>query len=130
MCGESAFQFKGAIYMSLNCPQCGGEQTKKLTLVMEEGGMAEKGARFGAAYVYNVWIPVATVLVAIAFGIVFAMVNGYLGFVIFVGTFFAGYRARKWMKAKTRSKFADLPPQMKQNGFQCNRCEHVFLPAA
>jgi hypothetical protein len=96
---------------------------------MAEGGTLEKGARFAAAYVYNVWIPLATVLGAIAFGIVFAMINGYFGFLTFVGILVAGYFARKWVKAKTRSKFADLPAQMKQNGFQCNRCEHLFLPA-
>ena len=116
--------------MNLNCPKCGGEDTQKLTLVMNKGGIAEKGARFGAAYVYNIWIPVATVFFGIAFGIVFAMSNGYLGLLVFAGILCGGYYARKWVKAKTRSKYADLPAQMKQNGFQCNRCEHVFLPAA
>ena len=115
--------------MNLNCPKCGSDQTRKLSLVMSQGGVMEKGAQFGAAYVYNIWIPLATVLGAIAFGIVFAMVNGYLGFLVFVGTFFCGYQARKWVKAKTKSKFADLAPQMKQEGFECGRCAEVFLPA-
>ncbi len=116
--------------MDLNCPKCSSPDTQKLTLVMNKGGMAEKGARFGAAYVANIWIPVATVFFAIIFGIVFAMVNGYVGFLAFVGVLYAGYAGRKLFKAKTKSKFADLPKQVKENGFQCNRCEHVFLPAA
>jgi len=116
--------------MNLNCPKCSSPDTQKLTLVMNKGGMMEKGARFGAAYVTNIWIPVATVFFAIIFGIVFAMVNGYVGFIVFAGTLYAGYAGRKWLKAKTRSKFADVPAAMKQNGFQCNRCEHLFIPAA
>ena len=115
--------------MNLNCPKCGAEQTQKLSLVMAQGGVAEKGARLGAAYLYNVWIPVATVLGAIAFGIVFAMLSGYLGFLMFVGILVGGFYLRKIVKAKTQSKFTALPAQLKQDGFQCNRCEHVFLPA-
>ena len=115
--------------MDLNCPKCSSQDTQKLTLVMNKGGMAEKGARFGAAYVANIWIPVATVFFAIAFGIVFAMANGYVGFLAFVGILYAGYAGRKLFKAKTKSKFADMSAQMKANGFQCNRCEHVFIPA-
>jgi hypothetical protein len=116
--------------MNLNCPKCGSENTQKLSLVMNKGGMMEKGARFGVVYIYNVWIPLATVLGAIAFGIVFAMLSGYLGFLMFVGILVGGYFARKWVKAKTRSKFADVSPEMKANGFQCNRCENLFIPAA
>jgi hypothetical protein len=115
--------------MDFNCPKCGSENTQKLSLVMNKGGIAEKGAKFGAAYVYNVWIPVASVVGAIAFGIVFAMFNGYLGFLMFVGVLVGGYYARNWVKAKTRSKFADVSANMKANGFQCNRCENMFIPA-
>jgi hypothetical protein len=116
--------------MSLNCPNCSSQDTQKLSLLMNKGGMMEKGARFGAAYVANIWIPVATVFFAIIFGIVFAMFNGYVGFIAFAGILYAGYAGRKFFKAKTKSKFADISPAMKQNGFQCNRCEHVFIPAA
>jgi hypothetical protein len=87
-----------------------------------------KVMRFGAVYVYNVWIPVASVFFGIAFGIVFGLFNGYLGFLAFAGTLTAGFFARKWVKAKTRSKRADLSDNMKQNGFQCKRCEHLFIP--
>jgi hypothetical protein len=121
---------KEELSMNLNCPKCGAENTQKLSLVINKGGVLEKGARFGAAYVYNIWIPLATVLGAIAFGVVFAMFNGYLGFMVLVGILVAGYFARKWLKSKTRSKFADIPVQMKESGFQCNRCEHLFIPAA
>lgn len=116
--------------MNLNCPKCGAEQTRKLSLVMSEGGIREKGAQFGAAYVYNIWIPVATVIGAIVFGIVFAMINGFVGILAFAGVLVAGFYARKTIKAKTRSKFADLSTNMKQDGFQCNRCENIFLPTA
>jgi hypothetical protein len=116
--------------MNLNCPKCGAEQTRKLSMVMSEGGLREKGAQFGAVYLYNIWIPVATVIGAIAFGIVFAMMNGFLGLLAFAGILVAGFYVRKTVKAKTRPKFADLPIHVKQDGFQCNRCEHVFLPTA
>ena len=116
--------------MNFNCPKCGAENTEKLSLVMNKGGLMAKSMRFGVVYVYNVWIPLASVLGAIAFGVVFAMINGYLGFLVFVGTLVAGYFARSWVKAKSRSKFADVPDQMKEYGFQCNRCEHLFIPAA
>jgi ribose/xylose/arabinose/galactoside ABC-type transport system permease subunit len=87
-----------------------------------------KVLRFGAVYVYNVWIPVASVFFGIAFGIVFGLFNGYLGFFAFVGTLTAGFFARKWVKAKTRSRNADLSDNMRQNGFQCKRCGHHFIP--
>jgi hypothetical protein len=43
--------------------------------------------------------------------------------------FYAGYLARNWVKAKSKSKFSDLSAELKQNGFACNRCEATFLPA-
>ena len=46
------------------------------------------------------------------------------------GLLYGGYALRKRLKEKTKSKYADLSPQMKQSGFQCNRCEHQFIPAA
>jgi hypothetical protein len=116
--------------MNLNCPSCGSQETQKLSLVMERGGLVEKGAKLGAAYVYNIWIPVASLFFGVAFGVVFAMWNGYLGLAVFAGILYAGFAARKWMKGKTKSKFSDLPAPMKQNGFQCNRCEHMFIPTA
>jgi hypothetical protein len=97
-------------------------------MVTSASGLFGKVLRFGSVYVYNVWIPVASVFFGIAFGIVFGLFNGYLGFFAFTGTLVAGFFARKWIKAKTRSKFADLSDNMKQNGFQCKRCEHLFIP--
>ena len=114
--------------MNLNCPKCGSQDTQKLSLVMNQGGVAEKGAKLGAAYVTNIWIPVATVFFAIFAGIVFAMINGYVGLAVFAGVLYGGYAGRKWFKAKTKSKFADLSANMKDNGFQCNRCAHMFIP--
>jgi hypothetical protein len=116
--------------MNLNCPKCHADQTRKLTMGMADGGVLQKGARLGAAYLYNIWIPVATVLGAIAFGIVFAMISGYPGSIVFVGIPVAGFYVRKAVKAKTRGRYADLPPDIKQNGFLRDRCEHLFLPAA
>ncbi len=118
--------------MNLNCPNCSSPDTQKLSLVMNKGGLMEKGAKFGVAYAANIWIPLASVIFAIMFGIVFAMFNTILGILAFCGVLYAGYAGyagRKWLKAKTRSKFADVAPAMKQSGFQCNRCEHLFIPA-
>jgi ribose/xylose/arabinose/galactoside ABC-type transport system permease subunit len=113
--------------MDLTCPKCKSEDTQKLTMATEHG-LFGKILRFGAVYVYNIWIPVASVFFGIAFGIVFGLFNEYLGFFAFVGTLAVGYFARKWVKAKTRSKNANLSDNMKQNGFQCKRCEHLFIP--
>jgi ribose/xylose/arabinose/galactoside ABC-type transport system permease subunit len=114
--------------MDLSCPKCKSEDTQKLTMVASATGLFGLILRFGAVYVYNIWIPLASVFFGIAFGIVFGLFSGYLGFLAFVGTLTAGFFARKWVKAKTRSKFADLSDNMKQNGFQCHRCEHLFIP--
>ena len=116
--------------MNFNCPKCSSADTQKLSLVMNKGGLMEKGAKFGVAYAANIWIPVASVFFAIIFGIMFGLFNTYLGILAFCGTLYAGWAGRKWLKAKTRSKFADVPAAMKENGFQCNRCEHLFIPAA
>ena len=114
--------------MNLTCPKCNSGDTQKITMVASASGLLGKILRFGAVYVYNLWIPVASVFFGIAFGIVFAMFNGYLGFFVFAATLTAGFFARKWVKKMTRSKFADLSDNMKQNGFQCQRCEHLFIP--
>ncbi len=114
--------------MEFSCPKCKSQDTQKLTMVMSTSGLFGKILRFGAVYVYNLWIPVASVFFGIAFGIVFGLFNGYLGFFAFASTLVAGFFARKWVKAKTRSKFADLSDNMNQNGFQCKRCEHLFIP--
>jgi hypothetical protein len=114
--------------MDLSCPKCKSEDTQKLTMVASASGLFGKILRFGAVYVYNIWIPLASVFFGIAFGIAFGLFNEYLGFFAFAGTLVAGFFARKWVKAKTRSKFADLSDNMKQNGFQCKRCEHLFIP--
>jgi hypothetical protein len=113
--------------MDLTCPKCKSQDTQKLTMSLDNS-LFGKVMRFGAVYVYNVWIPVASVFFGIAFGIVFGLANGYLGFFAFAGTLTAGFFARKWVKAKTRSKQSDLSDNMKQNGFQCKRCEHLFIP--
>jgi len=114
--------------MDLSCPKCKSEDTQKLTMVTSATGLFGKILRFGAVYVYNLWIPLASVFFGIAFGIAFGLFNVFLGFIAFVGTLTAGFFARKWVKAKTRSQFADLSDNMKQNGFQCQRCEHLFIP--
>ena len=114
--------------MNLACPNCNSEETQKLTAIMDSWGLLGKILRFGIVYVYNLWIPVASVFFGIAFGIVFGLFNAFLGVVAFVGTLVVGWFARKWVKAKAKSKYADLSPQMKDNGFQCKRCEHLFIP--
>jgi len=115
--------------MNLTCPKCSSEDTQKLSLVMSQGGVAEKGAKLGASYGLNILLPLMTVIFSILIGVMFGLFNPLLGLIAFVGVLFGGYTLRKWLKAKVKSKYADLPAQMKQNGFQCNRCEHLFIPA-
>lgn len=115
--------------MNLQCPNCSSEDTQKLSLLMTQAGLFAKIMRFGVIYAYNIWIPLVTFLSGIAFGFLFAMINGFLGLLVFVGILIAGYMARKWVKTKTRSQFADLRAQVQQDGFRCNRCAHTFIPA-
>jgi hypothetical protein len=114
--------------MNLSCPKCGSENTKKLSLVMSQGGVAEKGAQLGASYGFNIMLPAMTVVVGILLGIMFAMIHPLLGLVAFGGVLYGGYVLRNRLKEKTKSKYADLSPQMKQSGFQCDRCENLFIP--
>lgn len=116
--------------MNLKCPKCSSEETQKLSLVMSQGGTMEKGAQLGTSYGLNILLPLMTVIFAILIGIMFAMAQPLLGLLAFAGVLFGGFTLRKRLKAKTKSKYADLPAQMKQNGFQCNRCEHLFIPAS
>jgi len=115
--------------MNLSCPRCNSESTQKLSLVMAQGGMMEKGAKFGAAYMLNIVLPLITVIFAIMFGFVFGMFSSIMGLLAFAGTLFAGFTLRGWLKGKAKSKYADLPSQMKQDGYQCSRCENLFIPA-
>ena len=114
--------------MNLTCPKCSSEDTQKLSLVMSQGGVAEKGAQLGASYGLNIMLPAMTVIFSILIGIMFAMANPILGLIAFGGVLFGGYTLRKRLKIKTKPKYADLSPQMKQSGFQCNRCENLFIP--
>jgi hypothetical protein len=114
--------------MNLSCPKCNSEATQKLSLVMSQGGVAEKGAQLGASYGVNIVVPAMTVVVGLLIGVMFAMANPLLGLAAFAGVLYAGYTLRKKLKAKTKSKYADLSPQMKQSGYQCNRCENLFIP--
>lgn len=115
--------------MDLKCPQCGSEATQKLTLLMNQGGSMEKGAQLGMSYGMNFVLPVMTVLFAILFGLVFGMMNSFVGLLFFGGVLYAGFTLRKKLRNKTRSKYADLSADMKQRGYQCNRCENQFIPA-
>lgn len=115
--------------MNLNCPKCNSEDTQKLSLVMNQGGMSEKSARLGAAYGLNIMLPLMTLVVGALIGVMFALFNGLLGLLAFVGVLFGGYTLRKWLKTKMKSGYSDLSADMKQRGFQCNRCEHLFVPA-
>ena len=115
--------------MNLTCPNCSSEDTQKLSLVMSKGGVTEKGAQLGVAYGTNILIPLMTVFISMLVGFMFALFNPILGLLVFAGCLYGGFSLRKWLKAKTKSKYADVPESMKQNGFQCNRCEHLFIPA-
>ena len=65
--------------MNLTCPKCSSEDTQKLSLVMSQGGVAEKGAQLGASYGLNIMLPAMTVIFSILIGIMFAMANPILG---------------------------------------------------
>jgi hypothetical protein len=116
--------------MNLSCPKCSSDDTQKLSLVMSQGGVQEKGAQLGMSYGLNFMLPAFAVLIAILLGIMFAMANPIVGLIVFGGVLYGGFALRKKLKNKTKSKFADLPDAMKQNGFRCNRCEHLFIPSA
>ena len=115
--------------MNFACPKCGTEDTKKLSLVMSQGGMTEKSAQLGVSYGANIMIPVMTFVVAGLVGLMFVLMWWPLGIAAWAGTMWGGFKLRDYMKAKTKSKYADLAPAMKQDGFLCNRCEHMFIPA-
>ena len=115
--------------MNLACPKCGTEDTKKLSLVMSQGGVSEKGAALGMAYGANIMIPMMTFVVAALVGFMFLMWNPLLGVLAWAATMWGGFKLRAYMKAKTKHKYADVSPQLQQNGFLCSRCEHIFIPA-
>src|SRR5215471_10918207 len=121
--------FLRRMHMNLNCPSCGSTDTQKLTLAMDKGGVMEKGAKFGVFYFANVWVPFVTFLVAVMFAIIFAFAHWLLGLMAFAGVCVGGFLLRKWIKSKGKSRYADVSAPMKQNGFQCNRCAHLFIPA-
>jgi hypothetical protein len=115
--------------MDLKCPKCSSEDTRKLTLLMSQGGTMEKSAQLGVSYFSNIGLPMMTVFIALMLGVLFAFMNPIVGLIVFVGVVYGGFALRKRIKNKTKSKYADLSPAMKQNGFQCNRCENLFIPA-
>lgn len=115
--------------MNLTCPKCGTEETRRLSLVMSED-ITGKGIRFGAAYMYNFVLPFLTIGIGLFFLVILSIFKFALGLFAFAGCLIFGYYVRKWVKGKFRPRFDDLPNNMKQNGFLCSRCAHVFLPAA
>jgi len=115
--------------MNLTCPQCKSEDTQKLSLVMSQGGMAEKSAKMGVSYGLNIMLPMMTFLIAALIGFMFMFIHFIVGVAAFFGVAFAGFKLRSYLKGKSKSKYADLPADMKQSGFQCNRCEYLFIPA-
>jgi|SRR3990172_5147927 len=115
--------------MNLACPKCGTEDTQKLSLAMSQGGVSEKGAQLGMAYGANIMIPVMTFVIAGLVGFMFMLFNVVLGILAWAATMYGGFKVRAYMKAKTKHKYADVSPQMKQDGFLCKRCENIFIPA-
>lgn len=115
--------------MNLNCPKCSSADTQKLTLVMDQGGTMEKGAQLGVSYGANIALPIATVFFAILFGILFAISSPLFGLIVFAGILYGGFLLRKKLKSSTKSRYADLSPDMKQSGFQCKRCDSLFIPS-
>jgi hypothetical protein len=96
---------------------------------MAQGGTAEKSAQLGVSYGANVMIPVMTFVIAGLVGLMFMFAHWLLGILAWAATMWGGFKLRGVLKNKTKSKYADLSPAMKAEGFQCNRCEHQFIPA-
>ncbi|HWG58059.1 MAG TPA: hypothetical protein VN661_03340 [Candidatus Acidoferrales bacterium] len=100
-----------------------------MSLLMKQGGVMEKGAQLGTATFSNYGVPLLTVCVAVMVGAFFALLNMFVGIVAFGAILFAGFKVRTYLKGRTRSNFADLSEDIKRDGFRCNRCEHMFIPA-
>ena len=113
--------------MNLECPKCGAENTKKLSIVMAEN-VTQKGVRLGAAYMYNVWLPFMAIGVGLLVALILSIFSWQLGVFAFCVCLVLGYMIRSWAKAKFRPKYANLPAPMKERGFVCGRCEHLFVP--
>jgi hypothetical protein len=115
--------------MDLKCPKCSSEETQKLTLVMDAGGVREKGSQLHLSTGANITVPTATVLFALVIGIPVAMASPLFGLLVVAGIVYGGYALRKKLKNTAKSQYADLSPEMKHNGFECKRCANLFIPA-
>ena len=114
--------------MNLACPKCGAQDTRKISLLMSESGATNEAVKLGKAYVYNIAIPLATLVFAFLLGLLFGLFNIVVGLLVFAATLFAGWKIRGIVKRGMRSKFAELSAEMKRDGFRCSRCEHLFIP--
>ena len=90
---------------------------------------SQKGVRLGAAYMYNIWLPLITIGIGLFFAVVFSFFSIPLAFLAFCGCLAGGYFARKWAKNKFKPAYSDLSGELKRNGYLCERCGHTFLPA-
>jgi predicted RNA-binding Zn-ribbon protein involved in translation (DUF1610 family) len=115
--------------MNLNCPKCGSGETQRLLLVMDQGGITEKTVRTHNVVGANVALPIATLLFAVLFSMLFVGSSVLLAVLVFGGIMWAGFMLRRRILNASRSPYADLTPDMKQRGFRCNRCGEQFIPA-
>jgi hypothetical protein len=118
--------------VNLNCPNCGNDNTQKLSLLLNQTGREEmeaKGTKLIVFYGRNIVLPLMTVIFACLIGFMFALFSTILGFVAFVAILFGGFTLRKWLKVTQKPRSDSMSPGMKRDGFQCNRCGHLFIPA-
>lgn len=121
--------------MNLSCPSCGTESTMKLSLMISRGATATEGfAKFGGGYIANVMVPLAGTGLSLLAAMLFGLMNTLLGFLVFIGGIYATIQIRRKVKSTlqpvTQQKLSKLDNDTKQRGYQCQRCEHIFVPAA
>lgn len=114
--------------MDLKCPKCSSENTQRLALALEQGGALEKSAKLHSSFGANLAVPAATLLFVIIIGIPALAMSPLVGVVVIAGIIFGGFLLRKKVAGVAKSPYTDLTPDMRQNGFLCNRCGNQFVP--
>lgn len=120
--------------MNLTCPSCGSANTTKLSLMISRGATTAEGvAKFGSLYVANFVVPLLGFFFTLLTGILFGLWSTFAGLVVFAGGLYLTMRIRRKivhvMRPIAQQRLTKLDEQLKANGFQCQRCEHLFVPA-
>jgi hypothetical protein len=114
--------------MDLKCPKCASENTQRLALAMEQGGAVEKSAKLHSKFGANLAVPAATFLFVVIIGVPALAMSPLVGVIVIAGIIYGGFLLRKKLAGVARSPYAAVSPEMRQNGFLCNRCGNQFVP--